>query len=194
MTEKTDPTITNAGLTEIDDKAIPYRNGEAPDQDTATVPIQATIDSGGANAAAEENWDPKEPGSDDMGESYEIIPKDPAETENNAAPATAVSSTQSWADDAPVDPPMIAQPPPTTNGNDGFHEVHHNRGGRGRGGGYSEYRGDHRGGYRGRGGPRGEGGPYRGRGGYRGDRGGEGGYRGRGRGGPRGGRGREGPQ
>ena len=123
-----------------------------------------------------------------------MVPQDPAETESPAVPAPN-NNTQSWADDTPepVAPEPAAPEPaapelaapvtapvatPAANGNDGFHEVHHGRGGRGRGG----FQGEGRGGYRGRGGPRGEGRGRSGRG-----RGGDGSYRPRGRGGYRGG-------
>ena len=156
--------------------------------DTPTVPEASNIDAGAANAAAENNWDAKvitEAGPDGWVE----IPRDPAETDTgNAATPAGLTSTQSWAEDVPVEPvtSTVAPDVPAANGGDGFHEVHHSRGRGGRG----EYRGGGRGRGRGGGGDRGGEGSYRGRGGYRGDRGGgEGGYRGRGRGG-RGNRGR----
>lgn len=105
-----------------------------------------------------------------------MVPRDPAETETPHV-AAAVTSTQSWADDTPE---PSAAPAAATSGDDGFSQVQHNRGGRGRGG----HQGGERGGYRGRGrgGPRGD---FRGRGrGGRGDfRGGRGGFRGAARGG-----------
>ena len=149
--------------------------------ETLQAPAAASTGDEAANAAAENQWDTKAPGSEDpLAESFEMVPRDPAETESPSVPAP-IQSTQSWADDAAEMEASGA----TMNGNDGFHEVHHRSGGRGRGG----FHGDNRGGFRGRG-PRGEG-RGRGRGGFRGDRGGEG-YRGRG--GFRGGRGRDGPQ
>ncbi|OMP85726.1 hypothetical protein BK809_0004397 [Diplodia seriata] len=179
----TDPTVAHAGLTELDAN-VASTNGE-PAAEPSTVPT-ANVDDSAANAAGD-RWDTKAPGSEDpLAESFEMVPRDPTETEAVHEPAPA-ASTQSWAEDtpapaapaAPVAPAAAPQAAaPATNG-DGFQEVPSSRGGRGRG----NYQGERRG-YRGRGGPRGEG---RGRGGYRGDRGD--GYRGRG--GYRGGRGRD---
>lgn len=186
----TDPTVAHAGLTELDDPTEPTTNGTSHHVDTPTVPDASNIDAGAANAAAGSNWDVKSSGEADW---MEVAQRDPAETDtgNKATPA-AMSGTQSWAEDVPSSMPTPAyiQTPPTNEG-DGFHEVSHHRGGRGRGGA----QGEHRGGNRGRGGfrgDRGEGGG-RGRGGHRGDRGGGDGERrgGRGRGGGfRGNRGR----
>lgn len=160
----TDPTIANAGLTEIDASAVPM--GEKVSQETSAAPAASSIEPQAANAAAEAQWDKQATGGDDpLSESYEMVPRDPAETETPAATAP-VTSTQSWADDTP-------EPAAPAPGNDGFSEVHHNRG-RGRGGHSGGDRGGYRG--RGRGGPRGE---YRGRGRGRGEfRGPRGGFRG----------------
>ncbi|KAL6707087.1 hypothetical protein ACN47E_004839 [Coniothyrium glycines] len=162
-----DPTITHASLTEIDagDTAVSKEAGI----ETPTAPAASSIEPAAANAAAEAQWDkPATGGGDDpLSESFEIIPRDPAETETPHA-AAPVTSTQSWADDTPE--PVAAQTPAAAN--DGFSEVHHNRGGRGRGGHPGGDRGGYRG--RGRGGPRGDfrGGRGRGRGEFRGSRGG----------------------
>jgi hypothetical protein len=133
------------------------------------APAASSIEPGAANAAAEEQWDKQATGGDDpLSESFEMVPRDPAETENPHV-AAPVTSTQSWADDTPE--PQAT--PGAATGGDGFHEVtHHNRGGRGRGGHQGEGRGGFRG--RGRGGPRGDfrGGRGRGRGEFRGGRGG----------------------
>lgn len=159
----TDPTVAHAGLTEIDTTTGAV-NGTA-DVDTPSAPAASSVDAGAANEAGGD-WDKPQSGSDDpLAESFEIVPRDPAETETPAAPA-AVNLTQSWADDTPDAAPAAAAP------NDGFHEVPHR--GRGRGG----FQGEGRGGFRGRGGPRGDGFRGRGRGRGRGD-----GFRG----GPRGG-------
>lgn len=165
----TDPTVANAGLTEIDAKTGAV-NGQTLDAPSA--PAVSSVDAGAANEAGGD-WDKPQSGSDDpLAESFEIVPRDPAETETPAAPA-AVNLTQSWADDTPEAAPAAA-----TAANDGFHEVPHR--GRGRG----NHQGEGRGGYRGRGGPRGE---FRGRGrgrgrgdGFRGGPRGGGGFRGRG--------------
>jgi hypothetical protein len=161
-----DPTITNAGLTEIDAGAKAIT--ETADEPSA-APAASSIESGAANAAAEAQWDQQATGGDDpLTESFEIVPRDPAETETPHVGA-AVNSTQSWADDTPE---PSAAPAAPASGNDGFSEVHHNRGGRGRGG---HPGGDFRGGRgRGRGGPRGDfrgGRGGRGRGEFRGGRG-----------------------
>ena len=149
------------------------------------MPQASNIDAGAANIAGGNNWETKVAtsgaGSGAGGDDWVKVDRDPAETDTGtkATPA-ALTSTQSWAEDVPTVTDTDAVPPPAytptpINGNaDGFREVQHHRGGRGRGG---EHRGGER---RGRGGFRGdrEGGG-RGRGGYRGDRGGgEGGHRG----------------
>lgn len=195
---ETDPTIANAGLNELDTAQTHIANGTdaASEPDTPAAPPTGLIQEGAGNAAAEEQWDAKVTGEEGMDESFEIIPRDPAETENPHIPAVQ-TSTQSWADDTPtpgenswsMEPTVVAAAPQAANGNDGFSEVKYGgRGGGGRG------VGGERGGYRGRGSARGgEGGRGRGRGdgrsrGGRGDgqgRGGDG--RPRGRGGPRGG-------
>ncbi|KAF5874465.1 uncharacterized protein Bfra_004474 [Botrytis fragariae] len=156
---QSDPTIANAGLTEIDDPVTSaLSNGhQAPTFEEAQgIPQNSAFGEGG-NAAAEANWD----NNNDLSTSQEWVevPREATETDLgvNATPA-APSNTQSWADEQPESPGSKTPTPPVSN-NDGFHEVSRNRG-----------RGDHRGG---RGG--------RGRGGFRGD-----GYRGRGRGAPRG--------
>lgn len=164
----TDPTIANAGLTEIDTEAQPPSNGLSHHVDTPTVPGASNIDAGAANAAGETNWDAKISASTEAGpDSWVEVPRDPAETEtgNSATPAD-MTGTQSWAEDVPAEPtaaPTSFADAPAPSGGDGFHEVHHGRG-RGRG----EYRGGRGRGYRGDRG-RGEGG--RGRGRFRGQRG-----------------------
>jgi hypothetical protein len=168
-----DPTIANAGLTELDQGVVAV-DGSA-DQQISHAPAASSIEPEAANAAAEAQWDKQATGGDDpLSESFEMVPRDPAETENPHTTAP-VTSTQSWADDTP-------EPQATTgaaaSGGDGFQEIPH-RGGRGRGGHQGEGRGGFRG--RGRGGPRGD---FRGRGRGRGEfRGGRGGFRGAPRGG-----------
>ena len=183
----TDPTVAHAGLTEIDTPAEPTSNGHFNHVENSQAPEASFIDAGAANTAAENNWDVKASVSSEQNDWVEV-PRDPAETDTGvAATPAAMTSTQSWAEDVPPEPPTNAQPNINEAG-DGFHEVQHHRGGRGRGG-QGEHRAGGRGG-RGFRGDRGEGGG-RGRGGYRGDRGGgDGERRGRGRGGFRGNRGR----
>lgn len=168
---QSDPTIVNAGLTEIGEPAtVDLTNGHNESVfDTQGIPQNSGFGDGAANAAAEANWD----NNNDLSTSQEWVevPRDANETETGvtATPA-APSNVQSWADDQP-DSPVEKTSAPAVNSNDGFQEISRNRGGRG------NFRGG-----RGRGD-----GFQRGRGGFRGD-----GYRGRGRGGggggPRGGR------
>lgn len=181
----TDPTVAHAGLTEIEaDTEQPAPNGLSSHVDTPTVPEASNIDAGAANAAAESDWQPKLSASGDSGpDSWIEVARDPAETDTGvAATPAAMTNTQSWAEDVPVEPtssPDASWSPPAANSGDGFREVPH-RAGRGRTDSQGEYRG---GNGRGNRGPRGN----RGREAFRGDRGdrggGEGGYRGRGRGG-----------
>ncbi|KAK6824732.1 hypothetical protein PG995_015660 [Apiospora arundinis] len=144
-----DPTVTHAGLTEIDagETQAPLANGHNEGIPNASVTDEA------ANAAAESQWDTP----NDMSASQEdwvTVSRDPAETETGLTATPAASGpVQSWADDQPENPPetLAAQ------ADDGFQSVQRNRPrGQGEGG---EHRGGRRGGrgdYRGRG--RGEGG------------------------------------
>ncbi|KAK5044996.1 hypothetical protein LTR84_010144 [Exophiala bonariae] len=167
---ETDPTIANAGLTELDDTTtIPTNNASEHQVDNIIVPEQATTGADAANAVAESAWDPQASIVTDASttnEEWVQVPRDPAETESGVAatPAT-VGSTANWAEEVGA-----AAEEKAASENDGFEQVKRDRG-RGRGGRGS--RGDFRG--RGRGG------------GGRGDRGGRGGGGPRGaRGGPRG--------
>lgn len=191
----TDATITNAGLTEINDVTQP---ASIP-PDTADLesgmpgPEQATI-SEAANTAATEQWDKAAPGghsgADPLAESWVSIPRPLEETEQHSAATNAAISpnqTENWADmssvpqeswgDVQTDTAFGSSPSDTKVASndarsvppsgDGFHEVHHGRGGRGRGSFGGEHRGrrgSFRGGDRGRGGFRGERGRGRGRG------------------------------
>ncbi|KAF1811149.1 hypothetical protein P152DRAFT_399946 [Eremomyces bilateralis CBS 781.70] len=170
----TDPTVANAALTEIEDATTVIPNGtheEALAAETSPV-LEQTRTAIEGNAAAEETWNgDRVTGSDDpLAESYLMVSRDSTDTEPSNPTVAAPAQTLAWADDSP-DQQQQFQPA----SGDGFHEVHHGRGGRGRGGAGGERRGGHRG--------RGDG---RGRGGYRG----RGEFRGRGRGEHRGGRGR----
>ena len=177
-----DPTVANAGLTEIESKPL-QPNGPAIENTTSTAPEQASIDSSAANVTAEEQWDSKFTTTEGLGESFEMVPRNTSEIETKPVTASTSSlgpvpvqrsNTQSWADDNPTEPPLAREGAKVvSNGNDGFREVHHGRGGRSRGG----YHGDYRGGFRGK--FRGDGLGYRNRG-YRGRGGGyRGGFRGR---------------
>lgn len=162
-----DPTIANAGLTEIDAGEKPVTEAAAEPSD---VPAASNVGTDTANAAAQAQWEKQQSATDDpLTESFEMVPRDLAETETPHAAAAAPTSTQSWADEAHEQSSAPAGPAAA---NDGFSEVHHGRGGRGRGGHPGGDRGGYRG--RGRGGPRGEfrGGRGRGRGDFRGGRGG----------------------
>lgn len=159
---QSDPTIVNAGLTELDaPSVVAMTNGIHEPHELQGVPQNSGFGDGAANAAAETNWN----ASNDLSQSQEWVevPRDAAETDTGvtATPA-APSNIQSWADDQP-DSPTSA---PAASKDDGFHEVQRNRGR----GGQGQYRGNNQG----RGG----------RGGSDGFRGGRGNYRvGRGRGG-----------
>lgn len=144
----TDPTVANAGLTEIETNGSTetMTNGHSEEMAQSSAPTNADVTAdGAANAAAETQWS----NSNDLSASQEEwvkVPRDPAETDTGltATPA-AVDAIQSWADDQPENPPEYSAGPP----DDGFHQVQRNRprghgegnnGWRGRGG-----RGDFRG-------------------------------------------------
>lgn len=191
-TEETDsdPTIAHAGLTELNDVAqhAPVAPKEAH-EDVIGAPTAATTGEEASNASATELWDSK-PVADSLGESWISVPRDLSETETpvttegtDVTSSVVPENSQNWADDIPASaalPAHTSSQAATEAANDGFHEVHHGRGGRGRGPRGHEHRG---GGGRGRGGHRGGrgDGPGRGRGGPRGERG-DRGDRGRGRG------------
>ena len=95
---QSDPTIANAGLTELDDPSTTIRNGNGSPE-AQGVPQNSSFGEGG-NAAAEANWD----NANDLSTSQEWveIPRDANETDTGlmATPA-APSNVQSWADDQP---------------------------------------------------------------------------------------------
>ncbi|ETN44262.1 uncharacterized protein HMPREF1541_10813 [Cyphellophora europaea CBS 101466] len=175
----TDPTIANAGLTELQDTTtIPIRtNGAGETEPASAGPEQASTADSAANAIAESKWDPEASVHTEVsaaGEDWVNVPRDPAETDTGlqatpAAPAAQVENSNSWADEMDHNPPPVPE-------NDGFEQVkgrHSEHRGRGRGRG-GQQRGDFRG--RGRGGQRGDfrgrgrPGEGRGRGGHRGER------------------------
>lgn len=177
----TDPTIANAGLTELQD--APVSASVEPSQAVqANEPVSAptqTSAGDGANLLTENSWEPQASGTLN-GDEWVEVPH-PAEAEGESPSNAAPAQSTSWAEDVPTG----AAPAE----GDGFEQVvhHHQRQGsvRGRGGRGGRGRGDAS---RGRGG-RGE---FRGRG--RGGAGGGAGGRGGERGGEfRGGRGRGGP-
>lgn len=169
-----DPTVANAGLTELQDtSATAQTNGIAPSgtsqPEVTTAPSQTSVGDA-ANAVAEENWKPQASDSEAASanaDEWTEAPRDPAETETGvqATPA-AGQATTSWAEDGSSTQATAGN----NEGNDGFEQVvHHQRqnsirgrgGARGRGRGDS-FRGRGRGDFRGRG---------RGRGDFRGGRG-----------------------
>ncbi|KXT17687.1 hypothetical protein AC579_9038 [Pseudocercospora musae] len=207
-----DPTIANAGLTELETPTAPNGAGGSY-AETTSAPVSGEA----AGNIAGERWGADSAGTSagaqqgSLEESYEIVPRPseevdiPAETPNQTQPqgtswaeesheaATGNQAGESWHTKAPGEQDngwgdSAADVPAPTTDADGFSEVpgrSRGRGGfRGRGDGEFRGRGGRRGNFRGRGD-----GEFRGgRGGGRGR--GEGGEfrgRGRGRGGPRGG-------
>jgi hypothetical protein len=197
----TDPTVANAGLTELQDVETLPIHTQNGDNEVLAVPEQASTGDEAANAVAESKWDPEASALTEAsvgGEDWVNVnkPRDSAETDNgleatpaavSAPPAQAdrlggwapeqtsakvEDSSNSWAEEV-SNSPVVTE-------NDGFQEVkgrhleHRGRGGRGRGyGGNSRGRGGAAGGRGGRGGE------FRGRSGRGGEgRGGRGGQRG----------------
>lgn len=104
-----DPTIVNAGLTEIDDpvtSAMTNGHHEPSFEEAQGIPQNSAFGEGG-NAAAEANWD----NNNDLTTSQEWVevPREASETETGitATPA-AVSNTQSWADEQPESPGSVS--------------------------------------------------------------------------------------
>ena len=178
-TASSDPTVANAGLTELEDTVtVPTAAADGPiESSVAEVPEQTTVDTG--NAVAEATWDPASTADSWVDVQ---IPRDPAETDTGLTGTTgeAAHNTNSWAEEAGESAAAEAK---AAAENDGFQEVvHHAPRDRphGRGRGRGEFRG------RGRG-DGGRGGRGRGDGERRGS--GRGRGRGSGEGGSRGGRG-----
>ncbi|KAI4843423.1 hypothetical protein E4T44_06744 [Aureobasidium sp. EXF-8845] len=160
-----DPTITHAGLTELDQPAEDDKPVIAADDLPQSI-AEASIDNGSANKAAETQWDntaATAANDEQLDDSFEIVPRPADETEAVHEPAQP-QSTSSWADQASANATATeaaAENNNTTNGlastdAEGYQSVERRggRGGQGRGG-----RG------RGRGGPRGGArGSFRGRG------------------------------
>ena len=168
---ESDPTIANAGMTELEDTTtIPIRtNGTSGHEQDGTSATEQVSTGEAGNAVAEANWNPEASMTTDAsgtGEDWVQIPRDPAETETgvSATPAAPPAEANSWAEE-------VTSAEEQKKENDGFEPVRsrhadsRGRGGRGRGGPRGEFRGG-----RGRGGPgrvgegRGRGGPGRGRG------------------------------
>ncbi|KAH9997679.1 hypothetical protein F4779DRAFT_631445 [Xylariaceae sp. FL0662B] len=164
----TDPTVTNAGLTEIDTAGATAHltNGHTESTPDSGLPANAGVTDSAANAAGESQWDTNNDLSASISqEEWVKVPRDPTETETGltATPAAA-GNVQSWADDQPDNPPEDQAATPTEV-NDGFHQVQRNRPPRHeREGSYrGRGRGEYRGGYQGRGRGRGRGRGGRGR-------------------------------
>lgn len=106
---QSDPTIANAGLTEIDDPVTSaLSNGhQAPSFEEAQgIPQNSAFGEGG-NAAAEANWD----NNNDLSASQEWveIPREATETDVGvAATPAAAPNTQSWADEQPDSPNSVS--------------------------------------------------------------------------------------
>ena len=180
----TDPTLANAGLTELQDTSLGTDTAAANGTTTGTqqveeenAPPAQTIVSDAANSVATSSWKAE---SGPIADTNKQVPRPPAETENGleATPAavdsgstnepTVSRKTGSWAEDSPTVPESSGTKETPV---DGFEQVvHHQRqpstrgSGRGRGRGRGDgFRGRGRGDFRGRGG--------RGRGDNRGGRG-----------------------
>lgn len=174
---QSDPTIANAGYTELQDSSyntdatatVTTESATAAEPEAEQVqPPAQTLVGEGANAVAEANWDANASGvSSANTEGWVEVPRDPAETDTGleATPAAAQAEVKGSAT-AEHGSENVTVP------KDGFEQVHHHqrqpsvrgrgRGGHGRGRG-DGFRGRGRGEFRGHGRGRGRGG--RGRGG-----------------------------
>jgi hypothetical protein len=190
---ESDPTITHAGMTELEDTAKIHANTNGTSEHELTaVAEQTSVGAEAANAVPDSTWDAQASilttGSN-TGDGWVEVPRDPAETETGlAATPTTTQGASNWAEEVTEG---IAAEEKAAAENDGFEQVVGSKQGRGRGRGKGEFRGE----FRGRGGDRGgrggrgrgdgdsrRGGRGRGRGdgSFRGDRGGDRGGRGRG--------------
>lgn len=185
-----DPTLVNAGLTELQDTTMGGNgiNAAAPSQQTEIAPPAQTLVSDAANPVAQANWDPNSTGSVDATttENGTEVPRAPAETDTGlqATPVavdiglknnpTAAQSSGAWAEDVSAAPASSAS---KEHSSDGFepvvhHQRQHSGRGRGRGRGRGDgFRGRGRGDFRGRGRGRGEFRGNRGRGAFGGQQG-----------------------
>ncbi|GKZ22746.1 hypothetical protein AbraIFM66951_004242 [Aspergillus brasiliensis] len=175
---QSDPTVANAGYTELQDSSYNTDATATAANESATTneleadqvqpPAQTLVGEGG-NAVAEANWDANASGvSSANTEGWVEVPRDPAETETGleATPAATQAEVKSTPAAAEQSTENVTVP------KDGFEQVHHHqrqpsvrgrgRGGHGRGRG-DGFRGRGRGEFRGHGRGRGRGG--RGRGG-----------------------------
>jgi hypothetical protein len=161
-----DPTITHAGLTELDQPAEEEKPVVAADDLPQSI-AEASIDDGSANKSAETQWDnaAATAGNDEqLDDSFEMVPRPADETEAVHEPAQP-QSTSSWADqtsanatatEAAADNNNITNGIASTDA-EGYQSVERRggRGGQGRGGrgrgGRGGPRGGARGSFRGRG-------------------------------------------
>lgn len=100
---QSDPTIANAGLTELDAPSATAIHADREEPYEAGIPANAGFGDGAANAAAEANWD----ANNELSTSQEWVevPRDATETDTGiAATPAAPSNVQSWADDQPDSP------------------------------------------------------------------------------------------
>lgn len=103
---QSDPTMANAGLTEINDE--PFTNGHAEETAASTGVPQSEI--GGGNAVAEANWDHSAADMSTSQEWVNVTPRDATETDTGvSATFAAPAQTQSWADEQPDTPPPAAE-------------------------------------------------------------------------------------
>ncbi|PGH13765.1 hypothetical protein AJ79_03464 [Helicocarpus griseus UAMH5409] len=186
-----DPTLANAGLTELQDASLaaqqaPTTNGypasaEPQPEEVSAAPSQSAVNNDAANPAAQSNWDAQgsNMSASTTAEGWVEVQKNEVENPTQGVPPPTLQTSASWAEDIPVLTNITNASGGAPEQGDGFKPVvsHHTRQNSGRGRGFRG-RGPRGDGFRGRGGFRGDRGEYRGRG--RG-RGGE--YRGRGRGG-----------
>ncbi len=99
---QSDPTIVNAGLTELDAPTFANDHAELA-LESQGIPQNSGFGDGAANAAAEANWD----NNNDLSTSQEWVevPRDATETETGLTSTPAApSNVQSWADDQPDSP------------------------------------------------------------------------------------------
>lgn len=108
---ESDPTIANAGLTELDEPTVAAAvNGHSTVHEVDGIPKNSGFGGeGGANAAATQKWDSQ----NDLSTSQEwvnVSAREVTETDTGitATPA-APSNVQSWADDQPDSPTEVSR-------------------------------------------------------------------------------------
>lgn len=147
-----DPTLANAGLTELQDSPVSAELAASQDASTTphadqVVPPAQTLVSDAANQVAEAAYNPTSVESSATTDGWVEVPRDPAETETGlqATPADVINNTV----------PAEGTPAPTKGQNGGRGGRGHRRPGGGEGsrgrGGRGEFRGRGRGGRGGRG-------------------------------------------